>query len=56
MSQSLAARVAAERADQGLPEHVQDEHILARVAALLVTDQEVDGAFACGKRCAPDDG
>jgi hypothetical protein len=56
MSQSLAARVTAERADQGLPDHIQDEHILARVTALLVTDQEDDDAFACGKRCAPDDG
>jgi hypothetical protein len=35
MSKSLAERCRAERASQGLPEHVEDEAVLEWIAALL---------------------
>jgi hypothetical protein len=36
MTAELAARVAAERAAQGLPEHIEDDRVLDLVADLLV--------------------
>jgi hypothetical protein len=53
MTDELAARVAAERMAQGLPEHVEDEAVLDGVVALLLAEpapgvlgegSEADGA------------
>jgi hypothetical protein len=37
-AERIAAAVAAERADQGLPPHVEDELVLDRVVDLLLLD------------------
>ena len=40
MTADLATRVAAERAAQGLPPHVEDEAVLDRIVALLGESSE----------------
>lgn len=41
---SAAERAAQERLAQGLPEHVEDEHLLDQVAEVLAGVDQADGA------------